>query len=92
MLCKFLTKFANPVEGVVLATVFSTPPLEYAAYVKRSEGHLLKVIRPGLAEDATSSHSSEKNLEHISVDGKIFNTSTIEHLRNDIIEMEKRLK
>ena len=63
-----------------------------AAYVKRTEGHLLKVIRPGLAEDATSSHSSEKNLEHISVDGKIFNSSTIEHLRNDIIEMEKRLK
>ena len=66
--------------------------LHEAAYVKRSEGHLLKVIRPGLAEDATSSHSSEKNLEHISVDGKIFNTSTIEHLRNDIVEMEKRLK
>ena len=63
-----------------------------AAFVKRSEGHLLKVIRPGLAEDATSSHSSEKNLEHISVDGKIFNSSTLEHLRNDIIEMEKHLK
>ena len=66
--------------------------LHEAAYVKRSEGYLLKVIRPGLAEDATSSHSSEKNLEHISVDGKIFNTSTFEHLRNDIVEMEKRLK
>ena len=66
--------------------------LHEAAYVKRTEGHLLKVIRPGLAEDATSSHSSEKNLEHINVDGKIFNSSTIEHLRNDIIEMEKHLK
>lgn len=63
-----------------------------ATFVKRSEGHLLKVIRPGLAEDATSSHSSEKNIEHISVDGKIFNSSTLEHLRNDVIEMEKHLK
>ena len=66
--------------------------LHEASYVKRSEGYLLKVIRPELAEDATSSHSSEKNLEHISVDDMIFNVSTIEHLRNVIIEMEKRLK
>ena len=74
------------------AVISDIRELHEAAYVKRTEGHLLKVIRLGLAEDATSSHSSEKNLEHISVDGKIFNSSTIEHLRNDTIEMEKHLK
>ena len=63
-----------------------------AAYVKRTDGYLIAVIRPELVDDATSSHSSEKNLEHIGVDGKLFNTSSIEHLRADVEVMEQSLK
>src|SRR5574344_1962011 len=63
-----------------------------AAYVKRSDGYLIAVIRPELVDDATSSHSSEKNLEHIGVDGKLFNTSSIEQLRRDVEVMAQSLK
>ena len=63
-----------------------------AAYVKRSDGYLIGVIRPELVDDATSSHSSEKNLEHIGVDGKLFNASSIEHLRSDVEVMVESLK
>ena len=63
-----------------------------AAYVKRSDGYLIGVIRPELVDDATSSHSSEKNLEHIGVDGKLFNASSIEHLRADVEVMIQSLK
>ena len=63
-----------------------------AAYVKRSDGYLIAVIRPELVDDATSSHSSEKNLEHIGVDGKLFNASSIEHLRSDVEVMVESLK